>query len=98
MPIVSKQQYDFLKAHAIELKVAHPEMLKAITAAKKNDRADLEFADRCFNLRSSNTELLLRLNVESRGDRELMAWESWGDSYSVPLVKDDLDTAFSQTC
>jgi len=35
--------YDFLKPHARELKVAHPEMLKAITAAKKkNDRADAE--------------------------------------------------------
>ena len=35
--------YDFLKPHAIALKVAHPEMLKAITAAKKkNDRADAE--------------------------------------------------------
>jgi len=35
--------YDFLKPHATELKVAHPEMLKAITAAKKkNDRADAE--------------------------------------------------------
>jgi transposase len=35
--------YDFLKAHALELKVAHPEMLKAITAAKKkNDMADAE--------------------------------------------------------
>jgi len=35
--------YDFLKPHAVELKVAHPEMLKAITAAKKkNDHADAE--------------------------------------------------------
>jgi transposase len=35
--------YDFLKPYATELKVAHPEMLKAITAAKKkNDRADAE--------------------------------------------------------
>ena len=35
--------YDFLKPHALALKVAHPEMLKAITAAKKkNDRADAE--------------------------------------------------------
>lgn len=34
---------DFLRPHAVELKVAHPEMLKAITAAKKkNDRADAE--------------------------------------------------------
>lgn len=35
--------YDYLTPHAVELKVAHPEMLKAITAAKKkNDRADAE--------------------------------------------------------
>ena len=35
--------YDFLKPQAVALKVAHPEMLKAITAAKKkNDRADAE--------------------------------------------------------
>jgi transposase len=35
--------YDFLKPHAKQLLVAHPEMLKAITAAKKkNDRADAE--------------------------------------------------------
>ena len=35
--------YDFLKPHALEVKVAHPEMLKAITAAKKkSDRADAE--------------------------------------------------------
>jgi len=35
--------YDFLLPYAVNLKVAHPEMLKAITAAKKkNDRADAE--------------------------------------------------------
>jgi len=35
--------YDFLKPHAHEIKVAHPAMLKAITAAKKkNDREDAE--------------------------------------------------------
>ena len=35
--------YDFLAPYAVDLKVAHPEMLKAITAAKKkNDRADAE--------------------------------------------------------
>lgn len=35
--------YDYLLPHAMELKVAHPEMLKAITAAKKkNDQADAE--------------------------------------------------------
>jgi len=35
--------YDYLLPHAKELKVAHPEMLRAITAAKKkNDAADAE--------------------------------------------------------
>ncbi len=35
--------YDFLKPYALELKVAHPEMLKAITASKKkNDKEDAE--------------------------------------------------------
>lgn len=35
--------YDFLKPHAQELKVAHPQMLKAIGASKKkNDRIDAE--------------------------------------------------------
>ena len=35
--------YDYLTPHAIELKVAHPAMLKAITTAKKkNDRNDAE--------------------------------------------------------
>ena len=41
----------------------------------KIDRMDglgIDFADWRFNLRSSNTEPLLRLNVESRGDEELM--------------------------
>ncbi len=35
--------YDYLLPHAQEVKVAHPAMLKAITAAKKkNDAADAE--------------------------------------------------------
>jgi phosphomannomutase len=37
------------------------------------DGLSLEFADWRLNLRSSNTEPLLRLNVESRGDSALMA-------------------------
>jgi phosphomannomutase len=36
------------------------------------DGLGMEFADWRFNLRASNTEPLLRLNVESRGDLELM--------------------------
>jgi phosphomannomutase len=33
----------------------------------------IEFADWRFNLRMSNTEPVVRLNVESRGDPDLMA-------------------------
>jgi phosphomannomutase len=36
------------------------------------DGLSLEFADWRFNLRTSNTEPLLRLNVESRGNEDLM--------------------------
>jgi phosphomannomutase len=37
------------------------------------DGLSLDFGDWRFNLRSSNTEPLLRLNVESRGKPELVA-------------------------
>ena len=36
------------------------------------DGLSMEFANWRFNLRASNTEPLLRLNVESRGDTALM--------------------------
>jgi phosphomannomutase len=36
------------------------------------DGLSIEFDTWRFNLRSSNTEPLIRLNVESRGDAELM--------------------------
>lgn len=59
--------YDFLKPHAFDLKVAHPEMLKAITAAKKkNDRAD---ADRIADLLRVN--LLPECNMLPEDLREL---------------------------
>ncbi len=38
----------------------------------RDDGIGVEFADWRFNLRSSNTEPLLRLNVETRGDPELL--------------------------
>ena len=44
-------------------------------AARASDRTDglsFEFADWRFNLRSSNTEPLIRLNVEARGSQDLM--------------------------
>ncbi|MBN1390611.1 MAG: phosphomannomutase [Candidatus Thermoplasmatota archaeon] len=36
------------------------------------DGVSMEFKDYRFNLRSSNTEPLIRLNIETRGDRELL--------------------------
>ena len=38
----------------------------------ETDGISLEFADWRFNLRCSNTEPLLRLNVETRGDANLL--------------------------
>jgi phosphomannomutase len=45
---------------------------KAAKAVEHVDGLSMEFADWRFNLRASNTEPLLRLNVESRGSIELM--------------------------
>ncbi|WP_274293603.1 phosphomannomutase [Pseudomonas putida] len=42
-------------------------------AIDETDGVSLEFSDWRFNLRSSNTEPLLRLNVETRSDSELLA-------------------------
>ncbi|MGB9604810.1 MAG: phosphomannomutase, partial [Bryobacteraceae bacterium] len=39
----------------------------------RTDGLSVEFADWRFNLRGSNTEPLLRLNVESRGDASLVS-------------------------
>jgi len=39
----------------------------------QSDGAGLEFDNWRFNLRRSNTEPVVRLNVESRGDASLMA-------------------------
>jgi phosphomannomutase/phosphomannomutase/phosphoglucomutase len=44
----------------------------AACAIDHTDGLSMEFADWRFNLRSSNTEPVLRLNVEARGDDELM--------------------------
>jgi phosphomannomutase len=41
-------------------------------AHDRTDGLSVEYKDWRFNLRGSNTEPVIRLNVESRGDRELM--------------------------
>ncbi|MCC6076894.1 phosphomannomutase [Pseudomonas sp. GCM10022188] len=65
----------------INLKVAEaPAVLKRIETLYVTDAADVDytdglsvsFADWRFNLRASNTEPVIRLNVESRGDEALM--------------------------
>lgn len=55
--------------------VAAVEAVFAPLAEKRNDvdGLSLEFGDWRFNLRASNTEPLLRLNIESRGKPELIA-------------------------
>jgi phosphomannomutase/phosphomannomutase/phosphoglucomutase len=46
--------------------------VREIPVVDRTDGVSAEFADWRFNLRGSNTEPLLRLNVESRGDMKLM--------------------------
>jgi phosphomannomutase len=41
-------------------------------AVDKTDGLSFEFSTWRFNIRSSNTEPVVRLNVESRGSKELM--------------------------
>ena len=57
-----------------EAAIARVEAHFAATAlvSDRTDGLSLEFADWRFNLRSSNTEPVLRLNVESRGNERLM--------------------------
>ena len=48
---------------------------KYLPSAKRVDRTDglsLEYDNWRFNLRASNTEPVLRLNLETRGDQQLM--------------------------
>ena len=47
--------------------------LPGALSVDRTDGVSAEFADWRFNLRSSNTEPVVRLNVESRGDQGLMA-------------------------
>jgi phosphomannomutase len=45
---------------------------KGAAAIDHTDGVSIEFRDWRFNVRASNTEPLVRLNVESRGDEALM--------------------------
>ncbi|HEX2140340.1 MAG TPA: phosphomannomutase [Woeseiaceae bacterium] len=53
----------------------------------ETDGVSLEFEQWRFNLRSSNTEPVIRLNVESRGDKELMQEKVW----EILALLDEMD-------
>jgi phosphomannomutase len=79
--LVAAQQAAFPVSGEINRVVADPDRVIAAVEAKYQaaathmdhvDGLSLEYPDWRFNLRKSNTEPILRLNVESRGDAALM--------------------------
>ncbi|MBQ4854726.1 phosphomannomutase [Rhodanobacter sp. B2A1Ga4] len=54
----------------------HDRYAPAALVEDRTDGLSLEFAQWRFNVRSSNTEPLLRLNIEARGDEELLAMKT----------------------
>ncbi|MGE5625985.1 MAG: phosphomannomutase [Bacillota bacterium] len=79
--LVAAQQAAFPVSGEINRVVADPDRVIAAVEAKYQpvathmdqvDGLSLEYPDWRFNLRKSNTEPVLRLNVESRGDAALM--------------------------
>ena len=80
--LVAARRDAFPSSGEINFKVASPRDCLArieaayaphATARNTLDGLSLDFGDWRFNLRASNTEPLLRLNVESRGRRDLVA-------------------------
>ena len=57
----------------VALKAIREHYAKAAQGSDETDGLSLEFADWRFNLRMSNTEPLIRLNVETRADPALLA-------------------------
>ena len=79
--LVDQRMLLFPASGEINRTIANPEAAITLVQAHYQPSAELidftdglsmEFADWRFNLRCSNTEPLVRLNVESRGDTELM--------------------------
>lgn len=63
-----------INSHVDDVKavLAKVEAVYGHGAIDRTDGLSVEFADWRFNLRGSNTEPVIRLNVETRGDAELM--------------------------
>lgn len=79
--LVAERQARYPASGEINRRIADPAAVLADVESRYADDAthvdhidglSMEFADWRFNLRSSNTEPLVRLNVESRGDAALM--------------------------
>lgn len=79
--LVTERQARYPASGEINRRIADPAAVLATVKARfaadathvdHIDGLSMEFADWRFNLRSSNTEPLVRLNVESRGDAALM--------------------------
>ncbi|QDC08377.1 phosphomannomutase [Oceanicola sp. D3] len=79
--MVADMRAAFPSSGEINFRLGNPEAAKQAFEAKyageaedanRLDGLSLEFADWRVNLRSSNTEPVLRLNVETRGDRALL--------------------------
>ncbi|MFA5516701.1 MAG: phosphomannomutase [Desulfuromonadales bacterium] len=79
--LVGERQRRFPASGEINRRLAEPQgAIAAVerrfagdaTSVDKTDGLSLEFADWRLNVRTSNTEPVLRLNVESRGDADLM--------------------------
>ncbi|HWP30774.1 MAG TPA: phosphomannomutase CpsG [Fimbriimonadales bacterium] len=77
--MVSEMMKKYPVSGEINRKIANPQealerVLKAFPGGKvdRTDGISIEFATWRFNLRASNTEPVVRLNVESRGDPDLV--------------------------
>lgn len=79
--LVRDRMAAFPASGEINRKLAHPveainrveqHFSREVLAVDRTDGISMTFADWRFNLRSSNTEPVVRLNVESRGDVQVM--------------------------
>ncbi|EGI2319208.1 phosphomannomutase CpsG, partial [Escherichia coli] len=79
--LVRDRMAAFPASGEINSKLAHPveainrveqHFSREALAVDRTDGISMTFADWRFNLRSSNTEPVVRLNVESRGDVQVM--------------------------
>ena len=79
--LVAEQQAAYPCSGELNFEVGDPQVVREALVADyaagepvidETDGVSLEFADWRFNVRPSNTEPLLRLNVETRGDPELL--------------------------